>query len=121
VRIPKTALAAPLAVGLAIPAFAIGQPGDTPVENPPPQPPAKAYGVICQRAPNNHEPGTQAFKTCVAQHRQGVNGQKSARAAALAACRNSFPPAERNSEDFRDCVAETRTLIVGLRGLKAQL
>jgi hypothetical protein len=114
VRIPKTALAAPLAVALAIPAFAIGQPDENA------QPSGNAYGVICQRAPNVTKPGTPAFKACIAQHRQGVNGQKSARAAALATCRISFEPDERNTEGFRNCVASTRTLILGLRGLKAQ-
>jgi hypothetical protein len=56
----------------------------------------------------------------VTKHRQGVSGQKTAHRAALEACREKFPSAERNSREFSKCVSSTRTLIQGLRGLKAQ-
>jgi hypothetical protein len=121
VRISRTALAGPLAVALAIPAFAIGQAGPP---NRDAQPPGHAYGVICDRQgasktnENHPDPGTP-FSRCVSEHRNGVNGQKSARAAARAACRESHPPTEGGNE-FGQCVASTRELILGLRGLKAR-
>lgn len=113
-NISKTAIAGPLAVALAIPAFAVAQNG--PPDDTPPQPPAKAYGVICQRA--GHTPGSPEFRTCVQEHKQGVNGQKSAAAAARALCRQGDDPPR--SPEFGKCVSSTRTLILGLRGLKAQ-
>ena len=119
-KISKTALAAPLAVALAIPAFAVGQSG--PSEEA--KPAGTAYGVMCQRAPlsasksneNDPQPGTP-FSRCVSQHRQGTNGNKTAAAAAREACRQN--PALKG-EAFGQCVASTRNLILGLRGLKAQ-
>ena len=121
-RIPKTAVAGPLAVALAIPAFAAGQSGQTPNEHA--KPPATAYGVICQRGgwsqsnANDPKPGTP-FSRCVSQHRQGVNEQKSALEAARAACRDRFSPSS-DGRRYGECVASTRELILGLRGIKAQ-
>jgi len=120
-KISKTALAGPLAaVALAIPAFATAQGG--PDDHP--QPPAKAYGMICQRQhasqsnESDPQPGTP-FSRCVSAHRQGVNGQKTALEAARAACRESFPPSAAGRK-YGQCVSSTRELILGLRGLKAQ-
>jgi hypothetical protein len=114
VTISKTAIAGPLAVALAIPAFAVAQNG--PPDDTPPQPPAKAYGVICKR--DGLTPGSTQFRACVHEHKQGVNGQKSAAAAARAICRlGDAPP---RSPEFGKCVTSTQTLILGLRGLKAQ-
>ena len=121
-KISKTALAGPLAVALAIPAFAVGQSGQTPNENA--KPPATAYGVTCQRLgasksnESDPQPGTE-FSRCVSQHRQGVNGQKSALEAARAACRQAFSPSKEGRK-YGECVSSTRELILGLRGLKAQ-
>ena len=121
-KISKTALAGPLAVALAIPAFTVGQSGQTANENA--KPPATAYGVVCQREgysksnEGDSEPGTP-FSRCVVAHRQGVNGQRSARAAARAACRGLYSPTTEGRK-FGECVASTRDLILGLRGIKAQ-
>lgn len=114
-KISRTALAAPLAVALAIPAFAIGQSGPSDEA----KPAGAAYGVMCQRegaskTDNDTKPGTE-FSRCVSEHRKGTNGQKSADSAARTTCRETHPGA-----DFGKCVASTRTLILGLRGLKAQ-
>ena len=120
-KISKTALAGPLAVALAIPAFAVAQGGPSDDH---PQPPAKAYGVICQRQhasqsnENDPQPGTP-FSRCVSAHREGVNGQKTALEAARAACRQSFNPKTQGAK-FGACVSSTHDLILGLRGLKAQ-
>ncbi len=115
-KISRTALAAPLAVALAIPAFAIGQsaPSDEA------KPPSAAYGVNCQRQGASKaddgpaKPGTE-FSRCVAAHRRGVDGQTTADNAARVTCGDTHP-----GPGFGKCVAETRTLILGLRGLKAQ-
>ncbi len=116
-------LAGPLAVGLTIPAFALGQP-----ETPPPienaQPPATAYGVICQRPARQQEQrgrpqsGTP-FSRC--RLRTPGRGRRSAvdREAARAACRHAFSPSQEGRE-FGECVASTRNLVLKLRGLKAQ-
>jgi hypothetical protein len=116
VKISRSALAAPLAVALAIPAFAIGQADPTtPNENA--KPAGAAYGVMCQR--EGFKPGSADFRTCMAEHRKGVSGQKSAAEAAREICKRSDPPAE-DPNAFGKCVSSTRTLILGLRGLKAQ-
>jgi len=117
VKVSKTALAGPLAVALAIPAFAIGQSESPPDDNA--KPPATAYGVICQREgaskiDNDEKPGTE-FSRCVAAHRKGVNAQTTADNAARVTCRDTHP-----GGDFGKCVASTRTLVLGLRGLNAQ-
>ena len=119
-RISRTALTAPLAVALAIPAFAVGASG--PSEEA--KPPATAYGVMCQRPPlsasksNENDPqrGTP-FSRCVSQHRQGTNGGKDAAAAARDACRQN---PNLRGRAFGKCVSDTRLLILGLRGIKAQ-
>jgi hypothetical protein len=122
-KISRTALAGPLAVALAIPAFALGQPETIPPsENA--KPPATAYGVMCDRLgtprsnENDPQPGTP-FSRCVSAHRKGVGGQQSDREAARAACREAFSPSKEGRK-FGECVASTRNLILGLRGLKAQ-
>ena len=115
-KISKSALAGPLAVALAIPAFAIGQSGPSDEA----KPAGAAYGVTCQREgasksnENDPQPGTE-FSRCVAEHRKGTNGEKSAESAARTTCRETHP-----GSDFGKCVASTRTLVLGLRGLKAQ-
>ncbi len=119
----RTAVAGPLAVALAIPAFALGQP-ETPPPNGNAQPPATAYGVICQRLgasksnENDPQPGTP-FSRCVSVHREGVSGKQPDREAARAACRQAFSPSEEGKK-LGDCVASTRNLILGLRGLRSQ-
>lgn len=115
-KISRTTLAAPLAVALAIPAFAIGQ--SSPSDEA--QPAGAAFGVICQRQGasksnmNDPKPGTE-FSRCVSEHRMGTNGQKSADTAARTTCRDTHP-----GRAFGQCVASTRTLVRGLQGLKAQ-
>jgi hypothetical protein len=120
-KISKTALAGPLAVALAIPAFAVGQ-STGPNENA--KPPATAYGVTCHRlgASKSNENDPQAgtpFSRCVAAHRDGVNGKRTDLEAARAACRQAFPPSK-DGRKYGECVSSTRELILGLRGLKAQ-
>lgn len=120
-KISKTALAGPLAVALAIPAFAVGQ-STGPNDNA--KPPATAYGVTCDRLPASRsndgdpQPGTP-FSRCVSAHREGVNGKRSDLEAARLACRQAFSPSKEGRK-YAECVSSTRELILGLRGLKAQ-
>lgn len=114
-NISRTAVAGPLAVALAIPAFAVGQ--SAPSEEA--QPPATAYGVVCQRqgaskVDSDTQPGTE-FSRCVSEHRKSVNGQKTPGSAARVTCGETHP-----GPNFGKCVASTHNLILGLRGLKAQ-
>ena len=119
-KISKTALAGPLAVALAIPAFAVGQSG--PNENA--EPPATAYGVMCQRPPYNAEKdkpsptgnGTE-FSACVRSLREGTNGQRSAEGAARRACAQN---PNLTGTSLARCVASSKALVLGLRGIKAQ-
>jgi hypothetical protein len=83
-KISRTAVAGPLAVALAIPAFAVGQ--SAPSEEA--QPPSTAYGVVCQRqgaskVDNDTQPGTE-FSRCVSSTARASTGRR-----ALAAPRAS--------------------------------
>ena len=102
-----------LVLAIAVPAaFAIA---DTP---PSPPTPAKAYGVICQRPPYNNQPGTPAFRTCVTAFAKATRGSVTANDAARVTCRNATPPLP--GDQFGACVSSTKTLIQGLRALRAQ-
>jgi hypothetical protein len=85
---------------------------------PSPPTPAQAYGVICQRPPYSTTPGTQAFRTCVVALAKGTRGDVSAYDAARVSCRQATPPLA--GDQFGECVSSTRTLILGLRALRAQ-
>jgi hypothetical protein len=118
-KISKTTIAAPLAVALAIPAFAVGQ--GAPNEEA--QPPSTAYGVICQRAPYEASKTEKAstgsgteFSACVRALREGTNGQRSSEGAAKRACTEG----DLTGRPLARCVASTEALVHGLRGLKAQ-
>lgn len=122
-KISKTALAGPLAVALAIPAFAIGQ--GTPPASDNAKPPATAYGVMCERAPHKAghseqsptRPDRTQFSECVRAFAQGTNGQSTPQGAAKRACAEN--PALTGTALAR-CVASSEALVKGLRGLKAQ-
>jgi hypothetical protein len=107
-----TGLLAVLAI--SIPAVALAQ-GEGPSSLPGP---AKAYGVICTRAPYSTQPGTADFGRCVQALAKGTKGTQTASDAALKACRQATPPLP--GDQFGDCVASTKTLIRGLRALRAQ-
>ncbi len=107
-------LIAVLAVlAVAIPAVAFAT--DTP---PSPPTPAQAYGVICQRPPYNNQPGTAAFRTCVTAFAKATRGSVTADDAARVTCRNATPPLP--GDKFGACVSSTKTLIYGLRAIRAQ-
>jgi hypothetical protein len=100
-------------LAIAVPAtFAIA---DT---TPSPPTPAQAYGVICQRPPYSTTPGTVNFRNCVVALAKGTRGDVSAYDAARFACRQATPPLP--GDQFGKCVSSTRTLILGLRALRAQ-
>ena len=80
--------------------------------------PAQAYGVICQRPPTSAQPGTEAFRNCVVALAKGVRGEMTADDAARRICRQATPPLP--GEAFGRCVASTKTLVLGLRALRAQ-
>ena len=80
--------------------------------------PAQAYGVICQRPPTSTEPGTEAFRTCVRALAKGTRGAVTADDAARVACRQATPPLP--GEEFGSCVSSTKTLVLGLRAIRAQ-
>jgi hypothetical protein len=77
--------------------------------------PGAAYGVICERPPYDVARDNANFSDCVRALAKGVNGHESARDAARTACRQG----EMNpgSQEFGKCVADTATLIKGLRSL----
>jgi hypothetical protein len=100
------------AVAIAVPvAFAVA-------DTTPPPTPAQAYGVICQRPPTNNQPGTQAFRTCVTTLAKATRGAVTADDAARVICRNATPPLP--GDTFGACVSSTKTLIGGLRAIRAQ-
>jgi hypothetical protein len=103
-------LLAALAISVPV-AFAADTPPTTPT-------PAHAYGVICQRPPTNAQPGTQAFRTCVVAFAKATRGAVTADDAARVICRNATPPLP--GDKFGRCVASTKTLIGGLKALRAQ-
>jgi hypothetical protein len=104
------ALLAVLAVAVPAVAFAVDRP------NPPT--PAQAYGVICQRPPTSAQPGTEAFRNCVVAFAKGTRGAVTADDAARVICRQATPPLP--GDEFGRCVSSTKTLILGLRALRAQ-
>ena len=59
------------------------------------------------------------FSRCVSAHREGVSGKQPDREAARAVCRQAFSPSQEGRK-FGECVASTRNLILGLRGLRSQ-
>jgi hypothetical protein len=80
--------------------------------------PAQAFGVICQRPPTSTQPGTEAFRNCVRAFAKGVRGAVTADDAARFICRQATPPLP--GEQFGRCVSSTKTLVLGLRALRAQ-
>jgi hypothetical protein len=111
-RSKGVALAA--AVTLAIPAVAIGV-GDRGPENIPPR---AAYGVICERPPYDISRDNADFSECVRALAKGVNGGESASDAARTACRLASE-GNPGGQEFGKCVADTKTMILGLRSLKS--
>jgi hypothetical protein len=83
-----------------------------------PPTPAQAYGVICQRPPTDNQPGTAAFRTCVTTLAKATKGSVTADDAARTICRNATPPLPGTA--FGECVSSTKTMVLGLRALRAQ-
>jgi len=105
-------LALVAALAMAVPAVALA------VDNPPSPPDqAKAYGVICKRDPYNTKPGTPEFAKCVKGLAHGTKGTSSPSDAARVACRNATPPLP--GVEFGKCVSSTKTLVKGLRAIRA--
>ena len=98
---------------IAIPGVALATGG-----SPNPPAPAKAYGVICTRAPYNAQPGTPEFSKCVTALAKGTKGDVTADDAARVTCRQATPPL--SGKAFGDCVSSTKTLVQGLRAIRAQ-
>jgi hypothetical protein len=113
VKLRSKGIAVAAVLALAVPALALA--GDRGPQN---APPGAAYGVICERPPYDVPRNNADFSDCVRALAQGVNGHESARDAARTACRQG----EQNpgGQQFGKCVADTRTLIQGLRTLKAR-
>jgi hypothetical protein len=109
-RISRGLLGLFAVVAIAVPtvALASGGPGSLPG-------PAKAYGVICTRAPYNTNPGTSDFAECVKQLARATNGNETASNAARTLCRDATPPS--SGRQFGQCVSSTKTLVQGLRAL----
>jgi hypothetical protein len=101
---------------LAVAAIAV--PVAMAADQPNPPSPAKAYGVICTRAPYNAQPGTPEFSNCVRALAKGTRGAVTADDAARVACRNATPPLP--GDQFGACVSSTKTLVQGLRAIRAQ-
>jgi hypothetical protein len=80
--------------------------------------PAQAYGVICQRPPTSAQPGTEAFRRCVVAFAKGTRGAVTADDAARVICRQATPPLP--GDEFGRCVSSTKTLVLGLRAIRAQ-
>jgi hypothetical protein len=97
-----------LAIAVPTMAFASGGPASLPG-------PAKAYGVICTRAPYNTNPGTSDFAQCVKQLAKATNGNETASDAARTLCRQATPPL--SGRQFGQCVSSTKTLVHGLRAV----
>jgi hypothetical protein len=106
-----------LLVGL-LAAAAIAVPVAMAADQPNPPAPAKAYGVICARAPYNAKPGTPEFSKCVTALAKATKGTVSPSDAARVACRQATPPLP--GKAFGDCVSSTKTLIHGLQAIRAQ-
>jgi hypothetical protein len=100
-------------------AIAISVPVAIAADTPPTTPTAaQAYGVICQRPPTSAQPGTEAFRNCVVAFAKGTRGTVAADDAARVICRQATPPLP--GDKFGACVSSTKTLIQGLRALRAQ-
>jgi hypothetical protein len=111
--LPRGVIALLVAVAVAVPAVALASNG-----SPSPPTPAQAYGVICQRAPNNAKPGTPEFGKCVTALAKATKGTESPSDAARVTCRNATPPLP--GDEFGACVSSTKTLVQGLRAIRAQ-
>ena len=111
-KVPSPLAAALVAGAVAVPAVAIAQ------DTPEPPTPRQAYGVICDRPPYEAPRSNVTFSECVTALARGVNGRDSAADAARNACRSATPPLP--GDEFGECVASTRTLVLGLRELKAR-
>ncbi len=74
--------------------------------------------MICQRPPTNAQPGTEAFRTCVVAFAKATRGAVTADDAARVICRQATPPLP--GAKFGACVASTKTMIGGLKALRAQ-
>jgi hypothetical protein len=98
------------AVAIAVP-VALADVGTAPT-------PAQAFGVICQRPPYSTQPGTANFYNCVRGLAKGVRGTITADDAARVTCRQATPPLP--GDEFGRCVSSTKTLVLGLRALRAQ-
>ena|SRR5205809_478040 len=81
-------------------------------------PPRAAYGVICERPPYDVPRDNVNFGKCVRALAQGTNGAESASDAARHACRQATPPLPGRA--FGACVSSTKTLVHGLKTLKAR-
>jgi hypothetical protein len=113
-RLSRKLIALFAVVAISVPAVAFAT--DPP---PPPTPtPAQAFGVICQRPPTSAQPGTEAFRNCVVAFAKGVRGAVTADDAARVICRQATPPLP--GDRFGACVSSTKTLVLGLRALRAQ-
>jgi hypothetical protein len=110
VKLRSKGIAVAAALAVSVPAVALA--GDRGPNN---TPPGAAYGVICERPPYDVARDNANFSDCVRALAKGVNGHESARDAARTACRQG----EMNpgSQEFGKCVADTATLIKGLRSL----
>lgn len=111
-KVPSRVVGIAAATAVALPAIAIAQ------DRPDPPTPAQAYGVICERPPYKAPRENVAFSRCVRALAQGVNRRESAADAARRACRQATPPLP--GDEFGKCVASTKTLVLGLRELKAR-
>lgn len=100
------------ALAVSVPAVALAERGPGEV------PPGKAYGVICERPPYDNPRSNVNFSQCVRALARGVNRRDTAADAARRACRNATPPIP--GREFGECVASTKTLVRGLRTLKAR-
>jgi hypothetical protein len=100
-------------LAVSVPAVALAQ-GGGPSSLPSP---AKAYGVICQRAPYSTSPGTPEFGDCVKALGKGTRDTVGASDAARTACRQATPPLP--GDEFGACVSSTKTLVQGLKALHA--
>jgi hypothetical protein len=99
-------------VAIAIPGVALATKGG----NPPSA--AKAYGVICKREPYNAKPSTPEFSKCVTALAKGTKAAKTASDAARVTCRQATPPP--SGKEFGKCVSSTKTLVQGLKAIRAQ-
>ncbi len=78
----------------------------------------RAQAEHARRPPTSAQPGTEAFRRCVVAFAKGTRGSVTADDAARVICRQATPPV--SGEAFGRCVSSTKTLILGLRALRAQ-